>query len=306
MRQIGRDAMTPPNRPAIRWHGSKWRIAPWIISHFPKHRTYVEPFGGGANVLLRKHRAYAEIYNDLDDEIVEFFEVLRDPLRANRLSELLRLTPYARTEFQSAYESSDDVIERCRRLVVRSFMGFGSNAHSSQHKGRRSTGFRANSNRSGTTPALDWANYPAAMDALTARLQGVVIERRPAIEVIAQHDREDTLHYVDPPYMQETRAQGNKYDLAWRMYRHELTDDDHAQLLEYLRQVKGMVILSGYPAPLYDDMLFDWRRVEREAFADGARPRTEVLWINGAAARALDRQHGGQGTPLFAVQGGAA
>lgn len=295
-----------PTRPTLRWHGGKWRLAPWIISHFPPHRTYVEPFGGAASVLIRKARAYAEVYNDLDDEVVCLFQVLRDRDSAARLQDLLRLTPFARCEFRAAYEETDDPIERSRKLIVRSFMGFGSNAHASAEKGHRSTGFRATSNRSGTTPAQDWANYPDAMVALVQRLQGVVIESRPAIEVMAQHDRADTLHYVDPPYMHETRAQGNKYDLGWRMYRHEMTDIQHAELLEYLRAAKGLVILSGYPAPLYEEMLFDWQRIEKETFADGARPRVEVLWINPAATDALgavhERSKRGHGTPLFSHQ----
>lgn len=277
-----------PTRPVLRWHGGKWLLAPWIIGHFPKHHTYVEPFGGAASVLLRKRRTYAEVYNDLDNEVVDLFRVLRDPSSAKRLEEMLRLTPFARGEFRSAYEPTDDVIERSRRLIVRSFMGFGSNAHASAEKGHRSTGFRASSSRSGTTPAHDWRNYPDALLALVERLKAVVIESRPAIEVMAQHDRSDTLHYVDPPYMHETRAQGNKYDLGWRMYRYELTDDQHAELLEYLRTVKGMVVLSGYPSPLYEDMLSDWMRVERRALADGARERTEVLWINPAGRDRLD------------------
>lgn len=279
--------MNAPTRPILRWHGGKWRLAPWIISHFPAHRIYVEPFGGAASVLVRKPRSYGEIYNDLDQEVVGLFRVLRDEPTAKRLQELLRLTPFARQEFRDAYEPTDDPIERARRLVVRSFMGFGSNAHSSQAKGHRSTGFRANSNRSGTTPAQDWANYPAAMDALIERLASVVIECRPAIDVMLQHDSATTLHYVDPPYVHSTRAQGNKYDLGWRMYAHEMTDADHAALLEALSELEGMVVLSGYAHPLYDEALASWKRVELETYADGARPRTEVLWLNGVCQQGL-------------------
>jgi DNA adenine methylase len=276
-----------PTRPALRWHGGKWRLAPWIIQHFPPHRIYVEPFGGGASVLLRKPRVYAEVYNDLDSEVVDFFRVLRDPATAARLTELLHLTPFAREEFQAAYAPTEDPVERSRRLVARSFMGFGSNAHASQHKGHRSTGFRSNSNRSGTTPAQDWANYPRQIAAMCERLASVVIECRDAREVMAQHDSPDTLHYVDPPYLPETRAQGNRYDLAWRMYRHELSREDHAELLAFLQRLEGMVLLSGYPDALYDDALQGWRRVERSTFADGARPRVEVMWISPRADRAL-------------------
>lgn len=289
--------MTAPSRPVLRWHGGKWRLAPWILRHLPPHRIYVEPFGGAASVLLRKPRSYAEIYNDLDDEVVGLFRILRDQPAAARLKSLLELTPFARAEFRDAYEPTDDPIERARRLIVRAYMGFGSNAHAGQHKGHRSTGFRANSNRSGTPPAADWRNYPEVLDAIVARLAGVLVECKPATEVMATHDGPQTVHYVDPPYLPETRARGNRYDLAWRMYRHEMSRGDHVELLDFLSELAGMVVLSGYPDALYDEQLAGWRRVETVAMADGGRERTEVLWINPAAAAALDRQAGAG--PIF-------
>lgn len=275
-----------PIRPALRWHGGKWLLAPWIISHFPTHRVYVEPFGGAASVLLRKRRAHAEVYNDLDDEAVNLFQVLRVPADGERLRCLLELTPFARTEFELGWEATNDQVERARRLIVRSFMGFGSNAHSDMGRGHKTTGFRANSSRSGSTPAEDWRNYPEAMAALIDRLRGVIIERRPALKVMAAHDQVEALHYVDPPYVHATRNQRNLYDPKHR-YRHEMTDADHVELLGFLRGLAGMVVLSGYPYSLYDDALSDWTRVEREALADGARPRTEVLWINPACRQRL-------------------
>lgn len=223
-------ASSAPTRPVLRWHGGKWRLAPWIISHFPPHRVYVEPFGGAGSVLLRKARCYAEVYNDLDDEVVNLFRVLREPPAADRLIELLRLTPFARAEMEQAYGAIEDPVERARRLVVLSFMGFGSNAHA-----RHSTGFRANSNRSGTTPAYDWAGFPDALAAIVARLAGVVVEHRDAAKVMAAHDGPDTLHYVDPPYMHETRCHKPEY----RGYAHEMSADDHARLLTQLQGLKG-------------------------------------------------------------------
>jgi DNA adenine methylase len=306
--------MNAPTRPVLRWHGGKWKLAPWIIGHFPPHRVYVEPFGGAASVLLRKPRAYAEVYNDLDDEVVTLFRVLQDPVKAARLIELLKLTPFARCEFELSGEVAEDPIERSRRLVIRAFMGFGSNAHSSStvalKNGFRShtrgvavgrqTGFRSNSNRSGTTPAQDWLNYPDCLARVVDRWRGVIIEHRPAERVIAQHDGPDTLHYVDPPYLPETRSPANKYDLKYRMYRHELDGGGHAALLEQLLAVSGMVALSGYPSARYDDVLTGWRRIETRAHADGARERTEVLWLNPACAAGLDADRAGIGsTPLF-------
>ena len=251
-------------RPAARWYGGKWRLAPWIIAHFPEHRCYVEPYGGGASVLIRKPRSAAEIYNDLDSDIVNLFRVLRDRETARQLGEALRLTPFAREEFLAAYALTDEPLERARRLVILAFMGFGSNAHS-----RTPTGFRSNSTRSGTTPAHDWANSPTALPALVERLQGVTIEHRTAMEVMAQHDAPTTLHYLDPPYVHAT-----------------LSDDGHRELLAFARTLKGMVVLSGYPHEIYEQQLGDWRRVERIAMADGARPRVEVLWLNPACVAA--------------------
>lgn len=277
--------MTKPRRPVLRWHGGKWKLAPWIIGHFPAHRVYVEPFGGAASVLLRKPRAYAEVYNDLDDEVVGLFRVLRDPEGAGRLIAMLKLTPFARTEFERCYEPADEPVEAARRLIIRAYMGFGSNAHVTASTGRAQTGFRADSKRSGTTPARDWVNYPAALSAVIDRFVGVIVEHRDAKAVMAAHDGPGTLHYVDPPYVLSLRSPGNPYDR--HRYRHELSDGDHRELLEFLKTLTGMVVLSGYPCAMYDVALPGWTRIETPALADGAKPRTEVLWLNPPVADQL-------------------
>jgi DNA adenine methylase len=297
-------AVSEVTRPVLRWHGGKWKLTPAIISFFPKHRVYVEAFAGAASILLRKPPVHGEVFNDLDDWVVTLFRVLRDKAHAERLIELLRLTPFARTEFEEGRllgECVGDPIELCRRLIIRSYMGFGSNAHNG-----RSTGFRSNSNKSGTLPAHNWANYPDALRAVTERLRGVTIENRDASEVMRQHDSSATLHYVDPPYLAETRSPANKYDLKYRMYRHELTRAGHIHLLAALKKLAGMVVLSGYPSDLYDARLKGWARHELPAYADGARARTEVLWLNPACAAALEHERAGRGTPLFPYPEAAA
>jgi DNA adenine methylase len=91
---------------------------------------------------------------------------------------------------------------------------------------------------------------------------------------MAAHDAPETLHYVDPPYILSTRSDPTKD------YAVELSDSDHAELLQFLRGLSGTVIVSGYAHPSYDDALTDWFRTERKALADGAKARTEVLWMN--------------------------
>ncbi len=283
-----------PMRPVMRYHGGKWLLAPWVISHFPRHRVYVEPYGGGASVLLRKPRAHSEIYNDLGADVVNVFRVLRDSAAAERLRRLIELTPFSRDEFEAAFGTSTDPVEAARQTIVRSFMGFGSASVNRAHK----TGFRAGSRSSGASPAGDWARWPAEIPAFVERMRGVIIDNRCALEVIRQQDGPHTLFYVDPPYPHHTRS-GNAG--VRQKYTHEMGDDDHRAMAKVLRAASGMVVLSGYPTPLYDAELFsDWARYERRHLADGARPRTEVLWLNPACAAAIDRQSG-----LFAA-GGAA
>lgn len=257
-------------RPLVRYHGGKWKLAPWIIRHLPPHRVYVEPFGGGGSVLLRKPRSYAEIYNDLDGEIVNLFSVARDQGEALALA--CELTPFAREEFAGSYEPSADPLEQARRTLIRAFMGFGSAGASGQ-----ATGFRANSNRSGTTPAHDWMNYPDCLRQTVQRLRGVVIENRDAAVVMQAHDCEEAVHYVDPPYVHATREKRSAKTMA---YRHEMTDTDHELLASTLAGLRGMVVVSGYRCDLYDSLYRGWSRIDHMAHADGARDRIESLWLS--------------------------
>lgn len=274
-----------PSRPALRYHGGKWRLAPWIVSYFPKHRVYVELFGGGGSVLLRKERSYAEIYNDIDGEVVNVFRILQDQNTSRELCRRIYLTPFAREEFSLSYQPAKDAIEKARKTIIRSFMGFGSDGVN----GARNTGFRANSNRSGTTPAHDWANYPDVIATFTERLRGVVIENRDWEEVINQHDTNRTLIYADPPYLHNTRTNSKRY-------RFEFMDKDHIQLAEKLNKVEGMVIVSGYPSALYSELYTGWKVIERKAWADGALERVEMLWLS---PRTWDALQSGAGLPLF-------
>lgn len=257
-----------PTRPVLRYHGGKWRLAPWVISHFPRHRGYVEPYGGAASILMRKPRAPIEVYNDLNEQVVDIFQILRDPDMSKRLAELLYLTPFARDEFDLSYEASPDRLESARRFVVRSFFGYGSKAMFESKNG-----FRSRRSQS-CPPARDWSTYPAQIKLFYARLQGVVIENRPALEIIERYDREDYLIYLDPPYVHSAR------NVRTGRYSNEMTDQDHIDLAEAARKIRGMAIISGYQCDLYDELYHDWIRFDRKTFADKARPRVESLWIS--------------------------
>lgn len=193
------------NAPALRYHGGKYRLAGWIIQHFPPHRCYVEPFGGAASVLLKKQRSYAEVYNDRDDDIVNFFQVVRTPEFCERLIQLLKLTPYARSEFELAYTETNDTIERARRTAILAQMGFGS---AGATKG--TTGFRSDTKRQNGTAQHTFVKYPDNLLAICRRLQGVLIENKSWQQVVNAHDGKDTLFFIDPPYLHATRELGHR------------------------------------------------------------------------------------------------
>ncbi len=250
-------------------------MAPWIISHFPVHRIYVEPYGGAGSVLMRKPRSYAEIFNDLDSELFNLFVTLRDQ-GYERLEYLLTNTPYSREEYYAAMEPCRDQLENARRLIVRSYMGYSSDAFNI----KRRSGFRSDGKRRGSTPQQDWMNYPRYLKEFAQRLRGVIIENKPALELIEQHDGPQSLFYCDPPYPHSTRSR-KSHSIA--SYKYEMTDAEHIELAERLQRIKGMAIVSSYPCPLYFELYKNWRFEEKKTCVGGVcsdRTRTEVLWLS--------------------------
>ena len=262
----------------IAWYGGKAYYAEWLIERFPDHRVYVEPFGGAANVLLRKPMSEVEVYNDVDDRVVNLFRVVRDSEQFERLQMLLDLTPYARGEFADLLElpPTDDPVEKARR-----FFAICRQARGGMGMSKLSKNCWAYSRRTRRDMAEPVSKYLSAIDGLedvAARLRTVMIESRPAIELIPRYDGDDSFFYLDPPYMPETRH-GNKA----ATYAHEMSVDDHAALLDALLQIKGKAMLSGYAAPLYDEKLKAWRREELKTkahMANSGEERTEVIWFN--------------------------
>lgn len=257
------------------------------MGFFPPHHVYVEPFGGAAGVLLQKRRSYAEVYNDLDGDVVNFFRVVRDPVLCERLRYACGTTPYARAEFDLAWEFTEDPVERARRLAVRAQMGFGS---AGATKGK--TGFRIDTRRKHGTAQHLWERFPEGLAAVGTRFAGVLIENRHAIDVMLQHDHPDTLHFVDPPYLHKTRVM-HRGQAGY--YRHEMNDQDHRELLDVLQGLKGMVVLSGYWSDLYDGELAAWRRHDtrsRISAGRGTAVRTESVWLNRACHAAIGRHAG--------------
>jgi len=273
-------------RPALRYYGSKWRLAPWIISHFPPHVCYVEPFGGGANVLLSKPPSTIEVYNDLDDDVVNFFAVLRE--RPGELIRAIELTPFARAELVAAYEPCDDdpstsspvsaalaqagqALEQARRFYVRAWQG-RSGPTAGKPGGWR---FQVTEARGKHNVRGEW-NATAHLWQIAARLKQVYVECDNALVVIHRYDTPNTLFYCDPPYVQSARAR------RWRgcAYRSEMSDDAHRELAAALHHIRGMAVISGYSSPLYDELYDSWRCVQTRSRTEAHTTKVERLWLS--------------------------
>jgi DNA adenine methylase len=254
--------MATIKNPALKYYGGKFRLAQWIINHFPTHVHYVEPFGGGASVLLQKEPAHLETYNDLDGDVVNFFRVLRH--ETDELVRRLRLTPWARSEY---------AMEDARRFFVRLWMSRHAGTLATKAAWRRGKDFKS---------PMKYLR-PENLYAVADRLWDVQIENRDALKLVAEMDSPKTLFYVDPPYPASTRTDKNRY--AFEM----ASDKEHQCLGVLLETLKGHVVLSGYQCDLYRELFEDkgWRRIDRQTMANGGVKRVESLWLAPRTASAL-------------------
>ena len=269
-------------RSALRYYGGKAALADWIIAQLPAHVCYVEPFGGGASVLLRKPPSLLEVLNDHDGEVVNFFRVLRE--RPDDLLRVIDLTPFARAEADLACEPDDpdrDPFERARRLYVRSWQTMHGAPRPSAQRTRLGWRFERFVDRPGTNVEA-WGRTEH-LAAVASRLKAVQIECDDALAVVRRFDGPDTLFYADPPYPAETR--GERWGRV--AYSGEMGDHDHALLAETLRGAAGMAVVSGYDCPMYRALYDDhgWSRVERAARSQSRADRTEVLWLSPTTVR---------------------
>ena len=267
-------AFSRPWRNAFYYFGGKGKIADWIIPHFPPHELYAEPFGGAANVLLRKRPSRYEVYNDLNGEVVNVFRVLRAPERRVELSRVMALTPVARDENEYAFSGppTDDPVERARRFLVRAEMSIGHNPTSARNPGFDVRHETTGSAKCAPLPSR-WRETVENLPAVAARMAEVVLENRPALEILNVYDRPGALFYCDPPYVADTRRSGVYHGL-------EMSDEDHAALAEALNRLKGHAVISGYRCALYDELYKGWRRIDKKSIANTCGERSESIWLS--------------------------
>lgn len=248
----------------LKYPGAKWRIAEWIIEHFPEHKVYCEPFFGSGAVFFKKKPSYIETINDIDGNIVNLFRVCREQPEA--LAKAIELTAFSREEFIDCYDmTAGDAVERARRTLVRYHQSFGT-SNSSKKSWRNVQTY------GGPRCATMWNYLPAVIMECCERLKNAQIENIDGVELIKRYNHPDTLIYCDPPYLQSLRKKN--------MYAHELGDDRHIELLQALKQSKSKVVLSGYDNDFYNEILSDWCTDTKVTTAQMGLHRTEKIWMN--------------------------
>lgn len=265
-------------KPPFTYFGGKTSIAGQIAALLPPHEHYLEPFAGSLAVLLAKRPSSMETVNDLDQDLMNFWQILRDdPVGLERAC---ALTPHSRGEYLASYDlDGTEGLERARRVWVRLTQGRGGSM--------RRTGWRYYVNPRGSHSSMpDYLEaYTDRLAAAAARLAAVSLECKPALELVAQYGQhEGCLIYADPPYLGSVRNPRANRAGHGREYSAEmLTDDQHRELAAALAAAAAAVVLSGYPSPLYDELYAGWHRREIPVFngnGTGDRSRVEVLWSN--------------------------
>lgn len=250
-------------RSPIQWWGSKSYLLKEILPLIPPHITFVDVFGGGANVILAKKPSPVDVYNDIDEQLVTFFRILRD--QPNDLRRLLELTPYARSEYDGAaqWEDASD-LEKSRLWYVRLQQSFSGKMNSGWQ-------FARSQSRRGMSKATSrWLrSIDTYLPDVVERLRELQIENLDFETLIKKYDTPDTFFYCDPPYHPQTRA-------ALRVYQHEMSIADHERLMAVLKTIKGKVMLHGYSGS-YSGLGWDTITLSRAKHRIGQQ---EMVWVN--------------------------
>lgn len=250
----------------MKYPGSKWSIAKWIISFFPPHHSYLEPFFGSGAVFFNKPPSDIETINDLDGNVVNLFDCIRrDP---KRLAREIYLTPYASEVYDREFtRDPEDPYERARNFYIRLNQGHGYRTNGEK------VGWKNDVNgRERAYAVREWNILPEKIMMAAGRLKEAQIEHMDAIELVRRFNREDVLVYCDPPYMLSTRH--------GKQYKCEMDNAEHERLLDTLIGHTGPAIISGYDNSLYQQKLKQWHREETTIRSQVGTKKKEIIWMN--------------------------
>lgn len=257
-------------RAVLKYPGSKWNIARDLVELIPPHHSYAEPYFGSGAVLFTKAPSAIETVNDLDGDVVNLFRCIQQD--SERLARLVMTIPFSREVYDRQFETPEeslymDDFERAAGFLVRCWQGHGF----------RTNGYKVGwkndvVGRERMYALWNWYRLPDWIIEIAERLRQVQVENRPAIEVIRKFDHPGVFIYIDPPYLLDTRK--------GKQYKHEMTDQDHEELLGTILQSQSRIMISGYESELYDRYLSGWKKEYFSSCAESGKPRQEVVWMN--------------------------
>lgn len=253
----------------LKYPGAKWRIADWIIENMPTHHSYVEPYFGSGAVFFNKSPSNIETINDLDGEVVNFFEVIRD--MPEKLAAKIHMTPYARAVYEGVYEEpcnyTQSKLDRALKFCIKINMSHGFRSNNSKVGWKNDV-----QGRERAYAVQVWNKIPDIIMEAAERLRGIQIECRPAVDVINRFNNSKCFIYCDPPYLLSTRR-GKQYNV-------EMSNREHEELLHALLVNKSKIMISGYESNLYNDALKSWRKKTGYSLTQSLRKAKEVIWMN--------------------------
>ncbi len=241
----------PVNSP-IRWVGGKSRLRQQIIELLPAHSCYVELFAGAAWVLFAKTPSDVEVLNDIDQDLVNFFRVLKE-----KPEELIRAFDWelvSRAEFErlaamNPLELTD--VQRAHRFYYLIMAGWGGELDYPRFQTSISDGGHGNR----LIGALK--HLRQRLEPVHERLRTVIIENLRWQDCFERYDRPQTVMYIDPPYP------GNKCN-----YAHNMRDwQAHWELAERLKAARCKWILSSYDVPEVRNMYTEYAIVPVQSYS---------------------------------------
>ncbi len=262
----------------LKWHGGKYYLAQLIVDLMPPHLHFVEAFAGGLSVLLAKNPdGVSEVVNDLNSDLTNFWDVLKGEETFARMRRILEATPFSQVEWEhaAARVKDSDPVARAAAFFVYCRQSMSGRMVSFAPLTRNRTRRRMNEQASAWMGAVD------GLAAVHARLRRVVILNQGAVDVIRSQDGPNTLFYLDPPYVHDTRMTTKEYGDQ------EMSLAQHEELVETLKGCAGKIMISMYHHPLYDNLVKKrkWRLKEFElpnnAASGGSKRRmTECVFMN--------------------------